>query len=30
VVAVPVVAVITRALPELRRREPGDPGPDDP
>jgi len=30
VVAVPVVAVITRALPELRRREPGDFGPDDP
>jgi predicted PurR-regulated permease PerM len=30
VVAVPIVAVITRALPELRRREPGDPGPDDP
>ncbi len=30
VVAVPVVAVITRALPELRRREPGDPVPDDP
>jgi predicted PurR-regulated permease PerM len=30
VVAVPVVAVITRAVPELRRREPGDPGPDDP
>ena len=30
VVAVPVVAVITRALPELRRREPGDLGPDDP
>jgi predicted PurR-regulated permease PerM len=29
VVAVPVVAVITRALPELRRREPV-PGPDDP
>jgi predicted PurR-regulated permease PerM len=29
VVAVPVVAVITRALPELRRREPGDLGPDD-
>jgi predicted PurR-regulated permease PerM len=28
VVAVPVVAVITRALPELRRREPGDLGPD--
>jgi predicted PurR-regulated permease PerM len=30
VVAVPIVAVITRALPELRRREPGDLGPDDP
>jgi predicted PurR-regulated permease PerM len=30
VVAVPVVAVITRALPELRRPEPGDLGPDDP
>jgi hypothetical protein len=30
VVAVPVVAVITRALPELRRREPGDLGPEDP
>ncbi len=30
VVAVPVVAVITRALPELRRREPGDLGPQDP
>ena len=30
VVAVPVVAVITRALPELRRREPGDLGPDEP
>ena len=30
VVAVPVVAVITRALPELRRREPGDLGPGDP
>ena len=30
VVAVPVVAVITRAGPELRRREPGDLGPDDP
>lgn len=30
VVAVPVVAVITRAVPELRRREPGDLGPDDP
>jgi predicted PurR-regulated permease PerM len=29
VVAVPAVAVITRALPELRRREPV-PGPDDP
>ena len=28
VVAVPVVAVITRALPELRRSEPGDPDPD--
>jgi len=27
VVAVPIVAVITRAVPELRRR---DPGPDDP
>ena len=30
VVAVPVVAVITRALPELRRREPGDLGPGNP
>jgi predicted PurR-regulated permease PerM len=30
VVAVPVVAVITRALPELRRREPGGLGPGDP
>jgi predicted PurR-regulated permease PerM len=30
VVAVPIVAVITRALPELRRHEPGDVGPDDP
>ncbi len=30
VVAVPIVAVITRALPELRRREPGDLDPDDP
>jgi len=30
VVAVPVVAVITRALPELRRSDPGDLGPDDP
>jgi predicted PurR-regulated permease PerM len=33
VVAVPIVAVITRALPELRAREPGDPNgrnPDDP
>jgi predicted PurR-regulated permease PerM len=30
VVAVPIVAVITRAVPELRRREPGDPGPGDP
>jgi len=30
VVAVPVVAVITRALPELRRSEPEDLGPDDP
>jgi predicted PurR-regulated permease PerM len=30
VVAVPIVAVITRALPELRRREPGDQVPDDP
>lgn len=30
VVAVPVVAVITRALPELRRREPGDLGAQDP
>jgi len=29
VVAVPVVAVITRALPELRRAEPEDLGPDD-
>jgi predicted PurR-regulated permease PerM len=30
VVAVPIVAVITRAVPELRRREPGDLGPGDP
>lgn len=30
VVAVPIAAVITRALPELRRREPGDLGPQDP
>jgi predicted PurR-regulated permease PerM len=30
VVAVPIVAVITRGLPELRRSEPEDPGPDDP
>ncbi len=30
VVAVPVVAVITRAVPELRRRDPGDLGPEDP
>ena len=30
VVAVPIVAVITRALPELRRAEPEDLGPDDP
>jgi predicted PurR-regulated permease PerM len=30
VVAVPIVAVITRALPELRRKEPEDLGPDDP
>jgi predicted PurR-regulated permease PerM len=30
VVAVPIVAVITRALPELRRSEPEDLGPDDP
>jgi len=30
VVAVPIVAVITRALPELRRTEPEDLGPDDP
>ena len=30
VVAVPIVAVITRAVPELRRREPGDLGPEDP
>jgi len=30
VVAVPVVAVITRALPELQRSEPEDLGPDDP
>jgi predicted PurR-regulated permease PerM len=30
VVAVPVVAVITRALPELRQRQPSDLGPDDP
>jgi predicted PurR-regulated permease PerM len=29
VVAVPIVAVITRALPELRRSEPEDAGPDD-
>jgi predicted PurR-regulated permease PerM len=29
VVAVPIVAVITRALPELRRSEPDDLGPDD-
>jgi predicted PurR-regulated permease PerM len=29
VVAVPIVAVITRALPELRRSEPGDLGPED-
>jgi predicted PurR-regulated permease PerM len=29
-VAVPIVAVITRALPELRRSDPGDLGPDDP
>jgi predicted PurR-regulated permease PerM len=29
VVAVPIVAVITRALPELRRSEPEDLGPDD-
>ena len=29
VVAVPIVAVITRALPELRRTEPEDLGPDD-
>jgi predicted PurR-regulated permease PerM len=29
VVAVPIVAVITRALPELRRSDPGDLGPDD-
>jgi predicted PurR-regulated permease PerM len=29
VVAVPIVAVITRALPELRRSEPGDLDPDD-
>jgi predicted PurR-regulated permease PerM len=29
VVAVPIVAVITRALPELRRTEPGDLGPED-
>jgi predicted PurR-regulated permease PerM len=29
VVAVPIVAVITRALPELRGDEPGDLGPDD-
>jgi predicted PurR-regulated permease PerM len=30
VVAVPIVAVITRALPELRRAEPEDLGPEDP
>jgi predicted PurR-regulated permease PerM len=30
VVAVPIVAVITRAVPELRHREPGNPGPKDP
>ncbi len=30
VVAVPIVAVVTRALPELRRREPGDVGPPGP
>ena len=30
VVAVPVVAVITRAVPEPRQRQPGDLGPDDP
>jgi predicted PurR-regulated permease PerM len=30
VVAVPIVAVITRALPELRRSEPEDLGPDEP
>ena len=30
VVAVPIVAVVTRALPELRRHEPGDLGPGDP
>src|ERR1019366_2048879 len=30
VVAIPVVAVITRALPELRRREPGPDDPGDP
>jgi predicted PurR-regulated permease PerM len=30
VVAVPIVAVITRAVAELRRREPGEPGPQDP
>jgi predicted PurR-regulated permease PerM len=30
VVAVPIVAVVTRALPELRRREPGDAGPPGP
>jgi predicted PurR-regulated permease PerM len=30
VVAVPIVAVITRAVPELRRHDPGDVGPDDP
>jgi predicted PurR-regulated permease PerM len=29
VVAVPIVAVLTRALPELRRSEPGDLGPED-
>jgi predicted PurR-regulated permease PerM len=29
VVAVPIVAVITRALPELRRSEPEELGPDD-
>jgi predicted PurR-regulated permease PerM len=30
VVAVPIVAVITRALPELRRSDPEDLSPDDP